>query len=112
MIELISENRCIECNLCVAACPDNVFDARPDAPPVIARKHDCQTCFLCELYCPVDALYVSPEAERDDPVREEVLVAQGLLGSFRRAMGWSNGKPKGTHLDLTHRMFESGQVQP
>ena len=55
---------------------------------------------------------MSPEAERDDPVREEVLVAQGLLGSFRRAMGWSNGKPKGTHLDLTHRMFESGQVQP
>jgi NAD-dependent dihydropyrimidine dehydrogenase PreA subunit len=112
MIELVSETRCIECNLCVAACPDNVFDAVQDGPPVIARKHDCQTCFLCELYCPVDALYVSPVADADDPVIESELIAQGLLGSFRNAMGWVNAKPKGTHRDLTHRMFEGGRVQP
>lgn len=112
MIELVSEARCIECNLCVAACPDNVFDASPEGPPVIARKQDCQTCFLCELYCPVDALYVSPMADVDDPVDEAELIANGQLGRFRSQMGWINAKPKGTHTDLTYRMFESGRVQP
>ena len=112
MIELVSASRCIECNLCVAACPDNVFDMVPDAPPVIARKSDCQTCFLCELYCPADALYVSPKCSEDELVDEAQLAASGLLGSFRKAMGWRNAKPRGTHLDLTHRMFAGNLVQP
>ncbi|MGV8950504.1 MAG: 4Fe-4S binding protein, partial [Cypionkella sp.] len=46
MIEIVSESRCIQCNLCVKACPDNVFDEVADGAPVIARKGDCQTCFL------------------------------------------------------------------
>ena len=29
MIELVSQTRCIECNLCVKMCPTNVFDAVP-----------------------------------------------------------------------------------
>ncbi|MBM7488075.1 NAD-dependent dihydropyrimidine dehydrogenase PreA subunit [Bradyrhizobium canariense] len=36
--------------------------------PVIARQDDCQTCFLCELYCPEDALWVSPFADENKPV--------------------------------------------
>ncbi|MDH7795467.1 MULTISPECIES: ferredoxin family protein [unclassified Beijerinckia] len=112
MIELVSESRCINCDLCVAACPDNVFDAVADAPPVIARQQDCQTCFLCELYCPADALYVSPLLVPDAQVNEAELVASGLLGSFRREMGWRSAKPRGTHLDLTHRMFADNRVAP
>ena len=62
MIELVSESRCITCNKCVQVCPMNVFDAVKDAPPIIARQADCQTCFMCELYCPTDALYVAPDS--------------------------------------------------
>ncbi|KAA0970893.1 ferredoxin family protein [Aureimonas fodinaquatilis] len=112
MIELVSEDRCILCNLCVAACPDNVFDAVPDAPPVIARQEDCQTCFLCELYCPADALYVSPLSEELQQLSEADLLAQGLLGSFRREMGWKNAKPRGTGSDLSYRIFEGGSIVP
>ncbi|MBH0236490.1 4Fe-4S dicluster domain-containing protein [Methylobrevis albus] len=110
MIELVSESRCIQCNICVKACPDNVFDAVEAAAPVIARKADCQTCFLCELYCPADALFVSPLRDRDDPVDEADLVARGLLGSFARNMGWKNAKPRGTDKDLTYRMFEDRDI--
>jgi Pyruvate/2-oxoacid:ferredoxin oxidoreductase delta subunit len=46
MIELISESRCTGCNICVRVCPVNVFDAVPQAAPTIARKADCQTCFM------------------------------------------------------------------
>ena len=91
MIELVSESRCISCNICVKVCPTNVFEARPDDVPVIARQSDCQTCFLCEAYCPVDALFVSPDAHRHVDVSEQQLSERGDLGSYRRALGWSSG---------------------
>ncbi|MDQ8020486.1 MAG: ferredoxin family protein [Moraxellaceae bacterium] len=101
MIELISADRCIECNLCVKTCPRDVFDAVPNAIPVIARKEDCQTCFMCELYCPVDALFVAPHAEEDVQVDEEHLSESELLGSYVRNMGWRKGKAGGTERDPT-----------
>lgn len=112
MIELVSASRCITCQTCVSVCPENVFDKVPHAPPRIARPDDCQTCFLCELYCPVDALYVSPLADAHEDVDEADLVAKGLLGSFQRAMGWSRGHVGGTDGDLSYRMFEEGRVAP
>ena len=92
MIELVSPSRCIGCNLCVKCCPTNVFDRVEGSIPVIARQADCQTCFLCEAYCPVDALYVHPNAEETVTVTESRLIDEGLLGSYRAALGW--GRPK------------------
>lgn len=112
MIELVSDSRCIRCNACVNVCPEHVFDAVPKAAPVIARPDDCQTCFLCELYCPTNALYVSPLADQHETVVEAELVAAGLLGSFQKNMGWQRGTPNGTDQDLTYRMFEDRRVQP
>ena len=66
MIELVSEDRCIRCDICERVCPAIVFDRDASGLPVIARQDDCQTCFLCEIYCPTDALYVSPIADRPD----------------------------------------------
>jgi NAD-dependent dihydropyrimidine dehydrogenase PreA subunit len=88
MIELVSASRCITCNKCVQICPMNVFEAVKDAPPIIARQEDCQTCFICELYCPVDALYVAPDSEQAVPVIEQRLVDDGVLGSYRHN-GWA-----------------------
>jgi NAD-dependent dihydropyrimidine dehydrogenase PreA subunit len=106
MIELISSERCIKCDACVSACPDNVFDAVPDGIPVIARLDDCQTCFLCELYCPADALYVSPLRDAREEVCESELIASGRLGSYRRALGWRGIKAGGTDGDLSFRLTE------
>jgi NAD-dependent dihydropyrimidine dehydrogenase PreA subunit len=107
MIEIVSEARCIKCDSCVSACPDNVFDAIPGGVPVIARLDDCQTCFLCELYCPVDALYVSPFKDQREAVDEQALIASGRMGSYRRALGWRGIKAGGTENDLSHRLFEA-----
>ena len=71
MIEVIDAQRCTSCDICVNVCPTNVFD-KTDGIPVIARQGDCQTCFLCELYCPEDALFVSPFAEAPQQVDLEV----------------------------------------
>ena len=88
MIELIVEDRCTACNLCVEVCPTNVFEAQVGGGPLIARPQDCQTCFLCELYCRADAIYVGPHATAPEPVDEAAIVASGLLGRYRRDSGW------------------------
>lgn len=103
MIALLSEDRCVGCNLCVDKCPTNVFESSPQkgANPTIARVEDCQTCFLCELYCPVDALYVHPSVSSAPDVDEAILVASGAMGGYAKAMGWCKAKPRGTDTDPT-----------
>jgi NAD-dependent dihydropyrimidine dehydrogenase PreA subunit len=36
--------------------------------PLIKYLRDCQSCFLCELDCPVEAIYVTPDRERRIPL--------------------------------------------
>lgn len=104
MIEIVSAGRCIACDICVKVCPANVFDQEPEEPPVIARQSDCQTCFLCEIYCPTDALYVAPNAEGPTSISEAVIEAAGLFGSYSRGLGWHRGKPGGSDQDPTFRL--------
>ncbi|WP_020620423.1 4Fe-4S dicluster domain-containing protein [Paenibacillus daejeonensis] len=90
MIELVSEDRCITCGLCVRVCPTNVFDSDDNGLPVIARQEDCQTCFMCEAHCPADALYVAHHADEKVEVEEADLIARGLLGSWRATIGFGS----------------------
>lgn len=105
MIELVSESRCIKCNVCVNVCPTNVFDSVPNAAPTIARQSDCQTCYMCELYCPVDALYVAPESDRPTTVNEAELAATGLLGSYRENVGWGARRNSTAKTDQTFQIL-------
>lgn len=104
MIEIISEGRCIGCDICARVCPAFVFDRRDDGVPVIARQNDCQTCFLCEIWCPTDALWVSPHAEGPVAVSEAEIEAEGLFGAYARALGWSRGRAGGSENDTTRHI--------
>ena len=88
MFELIVRDRCTGCNRCVEVCPTNVLEPGPDQVPVGARVEHCQTCFMCELYCKEDAIYVGPDRDKREPVNEAEIVASGLLGQYRRDSGW------------------------
>jgi NAD-dependent dihydropyrimidine dehydrogenase PreA subunit len=102
MIELISEARCVGCDICVKVCPTNVFDPGLGDAPTIARQQDCQTCFMCEAYCPADALYVAPESTENVPIDEAALEAAGRLGEYRVILGWGPGRKNNSVLDTAH----------
>ncbi|MBB3102714.1 4Fe-4S dicluster domain-containing protein [Azomonas macrocytogenes] len=102
MIEVILSDRCNACGLCVKACPMNVLDQVFNGTPEIARREDCQSCFMCELYCKEDAIYVAPDCDRRVAVDERQLRASGLLGQFRRDSGWDEWAD--THENKHHLM--------
>jgi ferredoxin len=66
---------------------------------VIARHSNCQTCFQCEAYCPTDALFVAPLATpvaADSEFRDAAgMATAGLLGGYRRELGWGRGRALG-----------------
>jgi NAD-dependent dihydropyrimidine dehydrogenase PreA subunit len=99
MIEVVAAERCIGCDKCIEVCPTRVFDRGRDGVPVIARHDSCQTCFQCEAYCPTDALFVSPlttPAPADSQHRDVGGLAEaGLLGGYRRELGWGGGRALG-----------------
>jgi len=89
MIEHIFEARCTGCDTCVSVCPGHVFDpAETDGAPVIARPDQCQTCFMCELYCEADAIYVGPNRAAREPIDPAAVETSGQLGQVRRDYGW------------------------
>lgn len=93
MIALILEDRCDGCNACVNVCPTDVLDAS-GAVPTIARIDACQTCYMCELYCTRDAIYVAPDQHARETVTREAVLASGQLGQVRRDHGWDRpGEP-------------------
>jgi ferredoxin len=71
---------------------------------VIARPDDCQTCFMCELYCPADAIYVAPDCDPGPPADPAAIAAAGLLGQYRRDSGW--GEWAEVHANEHWRMGE------
>jgi NAD-dependent dihydropyrimidine dehydrogenase PreA subunit len=93
---LIAE-RCTNCAACVAACPALVFDPGAEHP-VIAQPDACETCYLCELACGEDALYVAPETDSHTAPPVAELIAAGLIGRIRADSGW-NDPADGGQLD-------------
>lgn len=106
MIELILSDRCDGCNRCVAACPSDVLEVGADGRPGIARQADCQTCFMCELYCASDAIYVHPDCERPVPLDAEQIRHSGLLGQYRRDSGWDEWADDSRYANQHWRMGE------
>ncbi|MFT4191444.1 MAG: ferredoxin family protein [Comamonas sp.] len=106
MIEIVSPARCTGCNICVHACPTNVFEAVPGGIPRIARQDDCQTCFMCELYCPEDALYVAPVADSPVTLSEQSPGVAPLMGSYRAAIGWGRGRRSTAAEDASFELLK------
>jgi len=105
LIEILLDSKCTECNLCVKVCPTNVFEKTDNGAPIIARQSDCQTCYMCEVYCPAQALYVAPYAEEVVVVSEQDIVEANLFGSYRRSLGWEKGQKSTASQDMSYKVI-------
>jgi hypothetical protein len=98
--------------------PAAVFERGADGLPEIARQTDCQTCFMCEAWCPTDALFVAPQLDpvaADSALRDERELARaGLLGSYRQVLGWGPGQSPGAARDRSFHVLAAlhGPVPP
>ena len=64
-IRKIDYGKCSKCGQCIRICPMDVLRRDGETKrPFIAYLSDCQSCFLCELYCPEEAIMVTPHRER------------------------------------------------
>lgn len=59
-IQRIEREKCTLCGRCLQICPMDVF-GKIGRFVFIAHLEDCMTCFLCELECPEEAIFVGPE---------------------------------------------------
>ena len=61
-IERIDPDLCTGCGICVDSCPMDVIRMDNQSnKAVIKYPEDCMLCMFCELDCPENAIYVSPE---------------------------------------------------
>jgi 2-oxoglutarate ferredoxin oxidoreductase subunit delta len=72
---------CKGCGLCIAFCPQDVFEANGLGRPVVANPDRCTACDLCAKRCPDMAIAVVRLGEDEAIELEELveLAGQGIL---------------------------------
>ena len=53
----IAPYRCTGCAVCVQSCMNDVIRIKK-GKATIAYQEDCSACFICEIDCPRDAVYL------------------------------------------------------
>ncbi len=68
-IRKIDQKLCTGCKICVDHCPMDVLRMDEKTGKAYVKYiRDCQSCFLCEIECPEEAIYCMPVFERRIPL--------------------------------------------
>lgn len=60
---VVIPERCKECGICIAFCPQKNLSAGQDGRPVVIDAKRCTGCRQCEYYCPDFAVRVVEEKD-------------------------------------------------
>jgi NAD-dependent dihydropyrimidine dehydrogenase PreA subunit len=64
-VETINLELCNGCKICPDCCPMDVIRFDEEKAKAYAKyPKDCVACYNCELNCPTEAIYVSPQRGR------------------------------------------------
>jgi len=62
----VFDNWCKGCGICIAFCPQQVFETGEEGRPLVVRPEDCTACRWCEIHCPDQAIVVTRTDEGED----------------------------------------------
>jgi 2-oxoglutarate ferredoxin oxidoreductase subunit delta len=82
-------NWCKGCGLCVAFCPQQVFEEDDESHPIVAHPERCTGCGWCTMHCPDFAIFSVLEDEPEsgcDPA-ESAMKASTRSGELRDGDG-------------------------
>jgi 2-oxoglutarate ferredoxin oxidoreductase subunit delta len=67
------DNWCKGCGLCIAFCPQKVFEPGPEGHPIVAHEECCTACNWCYYHCPDFAIRIEIASDDDstEPVTDE-----------------------------------------
>jgi 2-oxoglutarate ferredoxin oxidoreductase subunit delta len=51
---------CKACGICIAFCPENVFEIGEDGRAEVVRPENCTNCQICDRLCPDFAITLTP----------------------------------------------------
>ena len=57
-VQQIYEDWCKGCGICIAFCPEKVFDKSETGTPVVINSDACTGCRFCEFHCPDFAISI------------------------------------------------------
>ena len=75
---------CKGCGLCVAFCPQKVFESGPDGHVLVAHEEQCSACNWCYEHCPDFAILVKPIAELSEAERDTEQSVEGRAVEVNR----------------------------
>ncbi|MEM5777540.1 MAG: glutamate synthase-related protein [Candidatus Aenigmatarchaeota archaeon] len=83
------EERCIRCNVCVRQCGFEVHRFYEDIDRIISDEKKCSGCQRCAVFCPTNALKITPN-----------------IGNYRPNYNWTEERIK----DLTKQAEQGGVI--
>jgi len=57
-VQRIFEDWCKACGICIAFCPEKVFEQSETGAPIIKNPDACSGCKFCEYHCPDFAITI------------------------------------------------------
>ncbi len=67
-IDVLDEQACTGCEICVKICPEDVIYMKADGKKAYVRyPEDCVACFACEFFCPIECIQISKDRAYELP---------------------------------------------
>ncbi|MBT3315005.1 MAG: glycyl-radical enzyme activating protein [Anaerolineae bacterium] len=89
--KMYSHDKCIGCNTCVEACPENACELTPQG--IVTDPELCKVCGICADVCPTKATEISGEVMTKEAILEKIEKERVFFDQSGGGVTFSGGEP-------------------